>query len=570
MHTPEAPPRPHSPAARPPAGARSAPCLGACVRTLLAAGLCLLLAACQTAPRHEGPQPPGPTPPSAPGTQPAPVPAPSAPPAATPQAPMQAAAAGGQDDAAPAGEPALSDTPPSDAQPGPPPRDDLWGRIRSGMAIPPLAQGEAAQRQAQHARWYEGNGEHMRRVFRRARLYMFDIVEAVQAAGLPMEVALLPAVESAFTPDAVSSAAADGLWQFIRSTGKLYGLQQHAFVDQRRDVRQATRAALAFLKELRARYGGDMQLALAAYNCGPGCIDAAVRRARAQGKEGRFEDLRLNPETANYVPRLLALAALVAEAVDTDMLDRHYLPDMPNAPYFTEVPITRDLDVALAARLAGQSEAEFRSLNPQHKKPVIVAGINPHVLVPVDRQEAFEEALQNHRGQMSSWTTYHVHKRSSVQLIAQRVGIEPERLRRLNGIPPGHLVQAGSTLLVPRRSANIHDIAASTAENATIGTLPATVSKRLRLAKRDAKKGADWSWGVLARQLGATPAQLRRWNPQLKTLKAGTVVLQVPLELAERSAKAAKGDRPKRAGKGPSYGRPQASPAGKAQAPRPA
>jgi membrane-bound lytic murein transglycosylase D len=499
----------HTPATRKAYEARPGPCWRPSSRMALVTGLCLLLAACQTPPerpdaqkessRHVATQPGtqpikqnldtpvhpsvgqslgqnGAHPPGDPVIKPLPLSLPPAPPSAAliPEAP------GAQDGVAPASTLASAHFA---VQPGPPPRDDLWGRIRQGLAIPPLALGEAAQRQAQHMRWYERNGEHMRRVFRRARLYMFDIVEAVQAAGLPMEVALLPAVESAFMPDAVSSAAADGLWQFIDSTGKHYGLQQHAFMDQRRDVRQATRAALAFLKELQGRYGGDMQLALAAYNCGPGCIDAAVRRARAKGLDGRFEDLTLNPETSNYVPRLLALAALVAQALDTETLDRHHLPDMPNAPYFTEVLIARDLDVALAARLAGQSEAEFRSLNPQHKKPVIVAQINPHVLVPLDRKESFEEALQTYRGQMSSWTTHRVQERSSVQAIAQRVGIDPERLRRLNGIPAGHVVKAGSTLLVPRRGADVHDIAASTAEAASVGTTPATATKRPRPAQ---------------------------------------------------------------------------------------
>lgn len=494
-------------------------------RAALAAGLCLLLAACQTAPGLRGTPAQAPASTGAAAAEPLREPPPDPTPAAPPPA------------ASPPPPPAQAEPLPAQAE-GPADastRSDLWGRIRQGMGIPPLTRGEAGRLQAQHARWYERNGEHMRRVFSRARLYMHDIVEAVQAEGLPMEVALLPAVESAFMPDAVSSAAADGLWQFIRSTGKHYGLQQHAFVDQRRDVRQATRAALAFLKDLQARYEGDMQLALAAYNCGPGCIDTAVRRARAQGKAGRFEDLRLNAETANYVPRLLALSALVAEAVDTNTLDRHQLPDMPDAPYFTEVLITRDLDVALAARLAGQTEAEFRSLNPQHRKPVIVAQINPHVLVPVDRKEAFEVALQNYRGQMSSWTLYKVQQRSSVQAIAQRVGMEPERLRKINRIPLGHLVQAGSTLLVPRRGASLPDISARAAEGARLGTTPATVVRALRLSKQDAGKGQAWSWDVLARRLGVRPAQLKAWNPQVRHLAAGTVRLRLPVEVAERA-----------------------------------
>lgn len=490
-------------------------------RAAIAAVLCVGLAACQTAPLSQAPS----TLPTAAVT---PVSAQEAVDAAA-AAPQPAVA---QPASGIAPQPKAADTTLDTAGAPAASRPDLWGRMRQGMRIPAFTAGAAAQRQARNAQWYESHGEHMRQVFRRARLYMFDIVEAVQAEGLPMEVALLPAVESAFLPHAVSSAAADGLWQFISSTGRRFGLKQHAFLDQRRDVRQATRAAMAYLKELQTRYAGDMQLALAAYNCGEGCIDAAVRRARARGLPGRFEDLKLNPETANYVPRLLALTGLVAEAVDTDTLDRHHLPDMPDAPYFTEVRIDRDLDVALAARLAGQSEAEFRSLNPQHKKPVIVAQVNQHVLVPVDRREAFEEALQNFQGQMASWTTYRVTQRSRVEAIAQIVGIDAGSLRRLNGIPVGHLVTADSTLLVPRRSAQQADISVATAEAARVGTTPAMVSLAVKLGRGDARNGQGWN--VLARRLSVTTAQLKGWNPRLATLRPGRLVLTLPVDVAER------------------------------------
>lgn len=407
----------------------------------------------------------------------------------------------------------------------PPPAKDLWQRLRRGMKLQPPA-GVAVQRTVQHVRWYRDQSAHMQRTFMRARLYLHDIVEAVEREGMPMEIALLPAVESAFMPTARSSAAADGLWQFIAPTGRRFNLKQHMFQDDRRNVRAATNAALRYLKELQARYGGDYQLALAAYNCGEGNIDTAIRGAKARGLPGRFEDLNLVPETANYVPKLLALAQVVAAAVDLGEMDAANLPPMANAPYFAAVRVGRDIDVKLAAQLAGLQIDEFRALNAQHKTPVIVAASNPEVLVPVERQAVFEEALLNYRGPLATWGTAQVLVRSSVGTLAKRHGIDARTLRALNGIPDGHLVSGGSTLVVPRKERG-EDIAAREAERAQVSTTPAIVQAVMQVERKE-------NWAGLAARLGTTVAELRGWNPKLATLRAGTVRLNLPPDLAER------------------------------------
>lgn len=358
---------------------------------------------------------------------------------------------------------------------------DLWTRLRSGYALPALdlhSTGPLATRIAHHVRWYQSHPAHVQRTFARARLYLFDIAQAVEKEGMPLEIALLPAVESAFQTGVCSHAAACGLWQFISPTASRFDLKQHLFVDDRRHIRAATTAALRYLKELHTRFHGDWQLALAAYNCGEGCIEAAVRRAKARGLPGRFEDLKLVDETAQYVPRLLALAQVVADPARHGMA----LPELANAPYFVGVPITRDINVALAAQLAGLSLPDFEALNPQHKKPVIVAATNAELFVPAAHAARLREALLHHRGPLSTWAAITLNKTGSVAALAQQHQMDVQQLRQVNGIGPNRLVRVGSTLIVPLIGDNhlALDISAAVAERSALLTLQAP-----RLRKKD-------------------------------------------------------------------------------------
>lgn len=416
---------------------------------------------------------------------------------------------------------------------------DLWQRIRAGMAIPTPG-GRAQVLVDKHRSWYLANGGHMQRVFTRARPYLFEIVEAVEREGLPMEVALLPAVESAFIVSARSSAAADGLWQFIAPTARRYDLKIDLFKDDRRNLRAATQAALRYLKELSVRYQGDYQLALAAYNCGEGCIDAAIRRARERGTAGRFEDLALNPETANYVPRLLALSELVALAADKQDLAGQKLPAMPNAPYLDAVRVRRDIDVTRAAALAGMALGDFKALNAQHTKPMILAADATEIMLPMDRKSVFEEAMANFRGALASWTAFKVDRTSSAATLAARYQMDLSSFRAVNGIPMGHQVKAGSTVVVPRRG-NAADIPEAMVQNARLETMMALVSARVRVRAHE-------SWGGLAERLQVTEGDLRLWNPAMKTLRAGSVSLRLPADVAVRTRTApagAKGTTPR-------------------------
>lgn len=406
-------------------------------------------------------------------------------------------------------------------EPNSPP--DLWRRLRVGFAMQALG-GQSERLQQQHERWYRDRPEHMQRVFTRARLYMYDIVQAVEESGLPLEVALLPAVESAFQPAAHSSASADGLWQFIAPTGRRYDLKQHLFLDERRNPRAATRAAIRYLQYLRTRYNGDMQLALAAYNCGEGCIDAHVRRARAKGLQGRFEDLEINQETANYVPRLLALSKLVAEAVDTGALSAFGLPTLNNMAYFVAIPVERDLDISLAAKFAGMHIGEFKALNPQHKKPLIVAATGQDILIPIELARTYTEALSKHIGPMTSWTAMRVKKPITPANLAHAHGADVKTLMAINGISPGRIINSNSTVLVPRRSSEI-DIPQPLIDAAFLSTSAEMIFQQLRLNKGE-------GWKTIVKKLNGqgilvTLTEIQSWNPNLK-LKQGLISFRIP------------------------------------------
>lgn len=403
----------------------------------------------------------------------------------------------------------------------------LWLRLRTGMDTASLGGGSAELRLKSHERWYRDRPEHLQRVFNRARPYLFDILNAVERAGLPAEVALLPAIESAFLPQAVSSAQADGLWQFIVPTAHRFKLRKNLFLDERRSTVAATHAALQYLSELRRRYG-CMQLAFAAYNCGEGCIDAHIRRAKARGLLGRFEDLQLNSETANYVPRLLALAKLVAEAVDAADLKTFGLPPIQDVPTVASVQVGRDMDKSLVAKLAGLSLSQFETLNPQFKKPLIVASADQSLVLPIENLTQFRRGLATHQGALTTWAAVKINKHTDQESLAKAHGMSLQDFRAVNRIDnKGHLVAAGSTVLVPRVAAH-GDIHEQTMLHAVLNTVPVLSVRRVQVRK-------GWRWQEVADHLQVAEAALRQANAGTR-LKAGWVKLKVPIaSFAEQS-----------------------------------
>lgn len=264
---------------------------------------------------------------------------------------------------------------------------NVWDRIRNGFALSPLRGPLVAEREL----WYGQRKDLVANISQKARRYLFHIVEAVEKRGLPMELALLPIVESGFEPGALSTAQAAGLWQFIPGTAQRYHLKLTDHYDARRDIVASTEAALDYLEFLHGIFK-DWQLALAAYNWGEEAVLRAVGRNQAKGLATDYESLTLPEETRYYLPKLMAIRNIV----QSPELHGVELADIPNAPYFARIDVRMPLDIRSVARLAGLSFQEVQALNPSHKSEFISGKGKPAVLLPADRIEAFEQNLANY------------------------------------------------------------------------------------------------------------------------------------------------------------------------------
>jgi membrane-bound lytic murein transglycosylase D len=321
---------------------------------------------------------------------------------------------------------------------------DLFDRMRAGFKL------DDAERFAveQQLNWFASHPNYLERAFGRAELYMYHIVTELEARGMPLEIALLPVVESAFEPYAYSRARASGLWQFIPDTGSRYGLKQDWWYDGRRDVVESTRAALDYLQSLHDEFNGDWLLAIAAYNCGEAAVERALDVNRAKGKPLDFWSLKLPKETQAYVPKLLAMRRLVADPENYDIS----ISPIPNQPYFTRVETHGQIDLKLAAEIAGVTDEELYELNPAfHRWATDPKG--PHyLLLPVDGAQVFmQNVSQLSEDQRMHSQTYTVGRGDSVASVAKRFNTTVNVVREMNDLPTGALT-VGSDLHVPSAS----------------------------------------------------------------------------------------------------------------------
>ena len=382
---------------------------------------------------------------------------------------------------------------------------DLWARIRRGFGVQNL---EGRQVRSSE-RWYAARPDYVRRMTQRAERYLFHIVQEVERRGLPTELALLPFIESAFNPEALSSARASGVWQFMPSTGRFFDLTQNVFRDDRRDVLTSTRAALDYLEKLHGMFG-DWHLALAAYNWGEGNVARAIARNRRARKPVDYSHLRMPTETRQYVPKLQAVKNIVALPEAFGLA----LPALADQPYFVSVAIENDIDVDTAAQLAGLSMEDFRALNPQMNKPVILAAGTPQVLLPHDNAAQFIEELSRQPARQSSWTAWVAPKTMKPADAARQIGVSETRLRALNNIPARMLIKVGSTLIVPRPAAHRTDVSEHLADNAMIVFVPDGTSRR-RASLKAARRAVAPSHGSIRSVLGsATKAPASARLPQ--------------------------------------------------------
>ncbi|HZV63332.1 MAG TPA: transglycosylase SLT domain-containing protein [Telluria sp.] len=340
---------------------------------------------------------------------------------------------------------------------------DIWARIRAGYAIPDIDNALVAK----HVTWYSTRPDYVARTSARASLYLFHVVTELEKRGMPTELALLPIIESAFNPQAYSSANAAGMWQFVPGTGKDFNLKQNMFKDERRGVLASTDAALTYLQRLYGMFG-DWQLALAAYNWGEGNVQRAIKKNQSLGKPTDFESLsELMPvETRNYVPKLQAVKNIIANPAQYGVS----LPAIDNAPYFTTVDKTSDIDLTIAAQLAELSVDEFKALNPQFNRPVITGGEQTKILLPQENAEKFHLNLAQWGHALSTWTTHKITgAKDTISSLASRFGTTPEVIRQANNIPAQTRLKAGSTILVPKISTSTNtDIAENVVDNAVL------------------------------------------------------------------------------------------------------
>ncbi|MDE3010376.1 MAG: transglycosylase SLT domain-containing protein [Pseudomonadota bacterium] len=376
---------------------------------------------------------------------------------------------------------------------------DLWDRIRDNFR---MSAGDDT-RVTRATEWFENHREYVTRLTERSRRYLYFIVDEVEKRGMPGEIALLPIVESAFDPRALSSAKAAGMWQFMPATGKLYGLRQNWWYDGRRDVVAATNGALDYLQKLHAQFGA-WDLALAAYNCGEGAVAHAIERNQRAGRPTDYASLQLPEETRNYVPKLLAAREIVndPEAHGLSLLS------IPDRPYFTVVTTSRHVDLAVAARLAGIPESEFLALNPGYNRPLILAQGEQNILVPTAVAEVFTARLNDPDAHLVSWRPHRLRRGESYASVASRFGMSSDEFKRVNGIAAHRRVAGGGTVLVRDAMAaegDLDALADSGASEAEIAPPMETVTFSHRVRRGE-------SLASIARRYNVGVASLRTWN----------------------------------------------------------
>ena len=329
-------------------------------------------------------------------------------------------------------------------------KDDLWQRIRNGFKLK-----HDYKKVAGDIAWFQRNQAYLDRVIDRAEPYLYMIVDEAERRGIPMEIALLPIVESAFQPFAYSHGRASGIWQFIPGTGRLYGLKQNWWYDGRRDVYAATRAALNYLEMLSNYFHGDWELALASYNSGEGTVQRSVQRNKRAKKRTDFWNLKLPLETRGYVPRLLAVSAII------DQPERYGLTlrSISNQPYLARVPVDGQIDLAFAAYLAEISLEEIYQYNPAFNRWATDPDGPHYLLLPVGTAEVFSQRIaQFPLEKRIRWETRRLAEGETLASLARAYGTTVDVLERINNLK-ANKVRAGRDVIIPLSMHNLEEAA---------------------------------------------------------------------------------------------------------------
>jgi len=376
---------------------------------------------------------------------------------------------------------------------------DVWQRIRTNLTLDRHTQSRMVKAKLD---WYQRNQDFLDRTSDRASPYIYYIVEELDKRNMPLDLALLPIIESAYHPFAHSPSRASGLWQFIPSTGKLYGLKQNWWYDGRRDIVAATQAALDYLEKLNKEFNGDWLLALAAYNSGELNVARAIKNNQEHGKKTDFWSLHLPRETRGYVPSLLAVAELVSNP------QRYHvnLKPVPNEPYFSQVATGGQIDLALAADLADISMDDIYTLNPGFNQWATDPDGPHRLLIPVDKTEQFKQSLENvDVRDRIGWEQHIIRPGESLNLIAQHYKTSIQALKRVNGLH-NNLIHVGHSLLIPTSKQPLKNYTLSVASRRYRGLQKAGGNQYVYQIKQ-----GDTLWDI-SRNYGVSVKSLLDWN----------------------------------------------------------
>jgi len=376
---------------------------------------------------------------------------------------------------------------------------DLWVELRDGFDL----SGYEHPRVDAQLNWYAKNQRYIDRVTDRAQPYMYYILREIQERGMPAEIALLPIVESAFQPFAFSSGRAAGIWQFIPETGKRYGLKLNWWYDGRRDIYASTQAALDYLQDLHKLFKGDWLLALAAYNSGEGTVLRALKNAAKEGKPENFWALELPNETRDYVPKLLAIAALVAEPDYYKVK----LSEIPYSPYFRKVDTYGQLDLAKAAELAEISIDELYRLNPGFNRWATPPEGPNYLLVPIENANLFHQNVAAYRPEERiHWIRHVVKGKESLTMIARDNKTTPGIIKRINKLS-SNKVDDGKSLVIPVAPKGLtHYLASLDKED-----VDKNITSNPRQKITHTVAAGDSLWGI-AQEYNVSTGKLAEWN----------------------------------------------------------
>lgn len=394
-------------------------------------------------------------------------------------------------------------------------QESLWDRVRDGFSMPDIDSTYTNR----HEQWYASRPDYVSRMLERSKKYLYHIVVEVEKRGMPTEIALLPMIESGFNPKALSTSKASGIWQFIPSTGKDFGLKQNYWKDSRKDVMAATQAALNYLQKLYTMFGA-WDLALAAYNAGEGTVARAIERNRKLGLPTDYQHLSLPDETRNYVPKLQAIKNIVFKPEEYGLT----LNEIPNRPYFVTVQAPNKIDASLAAELAGISLDEFNALNPGFKRPVLITENSYHkLLLPTWAAARFNSNLSRYDQPLSKWSSYHPKRGERLGDIANRFNVSIYELGASNNLKPNKNLIVRKPLLVP---ADSHPHLTTPIDVAAMALLPAepvTEKEPARSITHKVKQGETLA--KLSKRYGITTKQMMQANQLTsRQLKAGQLL----------------------------------------------